>query len=574
MEAKLHALPRSSQANSRWRGAWPIVLVGGVAALAALAVHSYLLAYPMLYGDDFQILIRSWTWSAVETSLWETANEHAMPLGRLTTWVMVHVAGRPTFLPRVATLQGPLAVLAGMWLVYLFVRRELGHPFYGLTALVLFGVSSGYAEAVYWFSASFSILALDTMLLALLAAQRWRLTGRARYLAWSVLWVALAPTWFASGILAGPFCALYLLLPEESPPAPPGQLLRDRSPAPLAEWGFLRCAVVALVPLVGTLLFLAVSLPHTAGQIMHLGHYQGKTAVEAFQPSTGLLYTQRALVDKLIPGLFGVGGVLCPIEWLPLALIALLEAARRWWRLAPRRRLLLLGLGMILSSYLLVYSARSGWEYEQMREWTRYNLLPHLGLVLFLCGGLPRWLDRGPLHVDGTLSWPQAAVLAALAAVLLLCQFPRAFFAECWHLHSDPEKELAALGSDPVAWLKQTWAHRHNPWRAQQIEALGRVEEVDAVCRQHRISGETARMALEGGSTWTPAPLVALLAVAPEGGFPAAPAWGAIAVNGRWPLWLEIPLCGYRENGWDFVRGSDDPRPDMTVDEAWRLLSH
>jgi hypothetical protein len=324
--------------------------------------------------------------------------------------------------------------------------------------------------------------------------------------------------------------------------------------------------------LVGTALFLAVSLPRTAERIMHLEHYQGKTAVEAFGPVTGLLYTQRALVDRLIPGLCGVGSVICPIEWLPLALVVLVEVARRWWLLAPRRRLLLLGLGMILSSYLLVYSARSGWEYEQMEEWTRYNLLPHVGLVLFLCGGLPRWLDRGQLHADGSLSWPQAAAITLLIAVLLVCQFPRAFFAECWHLNAQPQEQLAALRSDPWAWLKKTWANRHNPWYALQMKALGRIEEVDAICRQDRISGETARMALKGGSTWTPAPLVALVAVAPGSGFPATPAWGALAVNGRWPLWLEIPLCGYRENGWDFVRGSDDPRPDMTVDEAWRLL--
>jgi hypothetical protein len=572
MQAVLHALAHASPASSRWRQQLLIGLVGALACLAALAVHSFLFAYPMLYGDDFQILIRSWTWSATETSLWDPANEHAMPLGRLTTWALVNVAGRPTALPRVATLQGPLAVLAGMGLVYLLVRRELGHPFYGLTAMVLFGVSSTYNQAVYWFSASFSILALDTILLALLAAQGWRLTGRARYLVGTVVWVALAPTWFASGILAGPLCALYLLLPEESLPDHAGLRPQEPNRARLTGRGLLRSTLLALLPLIGTVLFLAVSLPRTAERIMHLGHYQGKTAVEAFQPAVGLLYTQRALVDQLVPGLFGVGGVMCPIEWLPLALIGLIEAARRWWRLAPRRRLLLLGSGMILSSYLLVYSARSGWEYEQMAEWTRYNLLPHLGLVLFLCGGLPRWLDRGLLRTDGSLSGLQTAVLVLLTGVLVVCQFPRALFAEGWHLGGKADEHLAALQSGPLAWLKKTWTRLHNPWYDLQIQALGRIEEVDETCRRHHIPGETARVALEGGSAWTPAQLVALTAVAPGGGGLAAPAWGALAVNGRWPLWLEIPLCGYRENGWDFVRGSDDPHSDMTVDQAWHLL--
>jgi hypothetical protein len=544
-----------------------VVLLGGLACLAALAVHSYPLTYPILNCDDFQILIRSWTWSATQASLWQPANEHAMPLGRLTTWVVVQLAGRPTGLPGVTALQGPLAMVVGMWLVYLFVRRELGHPLYGLIALVLFGVSSTYEQAVNWFAASFSVLALDTIVLALLAAQRWRLTGRRRYLAWTVFWVVLAPTWFASGILAGPLCALYLLLPEEGGGALPPQ--DDHPPAP-ARRRLVVSALLALVPLMGTVVFLAVSLPLTAKTIMHLEHYGNKTALEALHPDIGLLYTERALVDNLVPGLCGIGGVTCPIEWVPIALVALASAALGWWLRAPRRRLLLLGLGMILSSYLLVYTARSEWEYDWMREWTRYNLLPHLGLVLFVCGGLPRWLDRGRLHADGRLSGRQALAVIVLAALLLVCHFPRVFFAECWHLRGTPEQHLAALRGDPIAWLEDIWAQRHNPLRAKQIAVLRRIEEVDALCRRHRIAGETAREALEGGSAEE---CLAMFAVAPDAGFPATLAWSDLALRNQWPWWLDIPLCAGRENGWDFVRGSDDPRQNMTVAEAWRLIN-
>ena len=92
---------------------------------------------------------------------------------------------------------------------------SLDHAFYGWIAAIGFGVSSVYQQAIVWFAASFSVLALDTILLALLAAQRWRQNRRRRWLLLSCLATALAPAWFASGILAGPLCALYLW-PNES----------------------------------------------------------------------------------------------------------------------------------------------------------------------------------------------------------------------------------------------------------------------------------------------------------------------------------------------------------------------
>src|SRR5262249_17774750 len=155
------------------------------------------------------------------------------------------------------------------------------------------------------------------------------------------------------------------------------------------HWSFL--------PLLGTALFLAVSLPLTARTIMHLEHYGGQTAVDAFDPSIGIVYTARSLVDNLLLGVGGVFGIALPV-WLGVpVLIGVLVLGTWWWRQARDRRLMLLGLGLIGSSYLLVYSARSGWLYSQMVEpnFSRYHLLPHLGLVLFFCGGLPgragRW---------------------------------------------------------------------------------------------------------------------------------------------------------------------------------------
>src|SRR5262249_41246569 len=124
----------------RWRsgGVW---LVAGAAWLATLVLNAYPVLFPLLYQDDFEILVRAPTLRAAWTTLWLSSNDPAIPLARLSPWLVIRAAGRPTAIPYTAALQGVLALLAGMGLVYLFVRRELGHPFYGLTAMIFFGVS-------------------------------------------------------------------------------------------------------------------------------------------------------------------------------------------------------------------------------------------------------------------------------------------------------------------------------------------------------------------------------------------------------------------------------------------------
>jgi hypothetical protein len=467
----------------------PLVLAGA----ATLLLYGRSLAFPVLYYDDFQIVTQSWTWERTRANLWVPQNEHTMPLGRLLCFVLECLAGQLPVLPYLTCLVGPLALLMAMLLVYVFVRRELGHRLYAVLAAVLFGVTSVYHQAVWWFAASFAVLALDTMLLGLLAVQRYRQTGRTLYLDLAVLACLLAPGWFAIGVLSGPLCCLYLLPRQESP----GWVRSTR------HW--------TLLPLLGTALFLAVSLPQTAATIMHLGHYQGQTAVEAFQPLTGLIYTLRSIADNLLLGLVGLTNVMLPVWCAAVLLLAAAGLGVWWWRQAPDRRLLLLGLGLIGGSYMLVYSARATWPYQQMTDpsFARYHLLPHLGLVLFFCGGLPgragRWFV---CRDDDTLSRGQRRRLYGLIGVLLLIHLPRGLIcgaATHWDMAAEQQ--------------------------AQQI-VLRRIEEVDARCQRHRISAAAARQAL-----------------------------------GR----LEIPDSLGVIDGWEFLPGSDDPRP-LPPDEIRRIL--
>ena len=76
------------------------------AVLAAVALDGRALLFPVLVQDDFQILARSWTWAKTVGGLWLPNNEHAMPLGRLLTFAVARLAGRPTGLPLAAVLAG------------------------------------------------------------------------------------------------------------------------------------------------------------------------------------------------------------------------------------------------------------------------------------------------------------------------------------------------------------------------------------------------------------------------------------------------------------------------------------
>jgi hypothetical protein len=480
---------------------FPLLLTCG----AFLLLHSRSLVGPVIFYDDFPILVQSRTWQGTCEGLWAPQNEHAMPLGRLLCFGLEALAGQLPLLPFFTCLVGPLALLLGLGLLYIFVRRELGHPFYALVAVVLFAVTSVYHQSVWWFAASFVILSLDTILLSLLAVQRWHQTGRGIYLALAVLACLLAPAWFALGVLGGPMCCLYLVQTAFSRDPKGSATVRAR----------LRLAAkqisIGLLPLAGTALFLAISLPRTAEAILHTGHYGEQTAVEAFQPLIGLQYTARSLVDNLLLGLLGVTGIALPGWLIAVILPVAVGLGIWWWRQVSDHRLMLLGSGLIGSSYLLCYSARALWDYQLMVEpqFSRYHLLPQLGLVLFFCGGLPgragRWFT---LDTSGTISPRQRRFLYRLIGVCFLVHLPRGL-----------------LCSSP------TGLHQFAEVREQQA-VLRRIEEVDARCRKHHIDAAAARQAL-----------------------------------GK----LDVPLSLDTIDGWDFLIGSDDPRP-LPPEKIKRLL--
>lgn len=477
--------------ESRWSAvvsAWGGVAVAAAAVLAVMLLYGSWIGRPHLRYDDFNFLTKSLTPAQMRANLWLPMNDHVMPLARLAAGGLMYATPRQSDVPRSAQMHAIAAVLVGMGLLFVFVRRETGHPFHGLVAMIAWGVTTSYVECVTWYSASFFTLAAVATLTALLTAQRHLRSGSRAALVACASCCALAPAVHGSALLAGPWCALYLAWER-------------RGEAP-------RRLVAAATPLLGLLVFVAVSLVATKGSGLQAAHYRGKSVFEAFSPVEGALNTLRTLADNQLPGAFGIWNKTSVLPW-PVVLAvagALLVLAILWWRAAPNRRLLALGLAITLSSDFLVYGGRATWSYEgSVHNWTRYHLFPHLGLVLFVAGGLPQLARRWPtLSPGGWLTIRHIAVLLVLVlAVLaaLACHFPRS---------------RNALFQVPPG----------------QMAVLRRVERVDRLARAVGIDAATAREAL---------------------GF------------------LQFPLGFRGDNAWDFLRGSEQPRP-FTVDEARQLL--
>ena len=433
----------------------PAFALGCAASLAVVLLYIPWITEPHIRYDDFNFLTKSRTWADTLAHLFQPMNEHVMPLARAGAGVLMQLTPRQSSIPLAAEIQGVLAVVVGMWLLFQFVRRELGHDFYGIVAMTLWGVTTTYYECVTWYSASFFTLALDTMLIGLLAAQAFTRGRGPSRLAVCGVCCALAPAFHSTALLAGMCCALYLV----------GARFEGSQVRPSR----LRDAAAVAVPLLGTLAFLAFSLIVSAGEIVHAEHYRGKTIFGAFHPIEGFRNSLRTLADNQIPGAFGIWDKTSVFSWTSaLSIVAILIGlAILWWRTAPRRRLLVLGLALILASNFLVYGARADWSYERsVHNWTRYHLFPHLGLVLFVVGGLPAFEGRWvALAAGGGLSRRQIVALTGLIAVMLACHWPR------------------SRGSHFIVPPEQT-------------SILQRVERVDAYCRAARIDGATAREAI------------------------------------------------------------------------------
>ncbi len=131
-----------------------------------------------------------------------------------------------------------------------------------------------------------------------------------------------------------------------------------------------------------------------------------------------MILTARLMVDVLIGRNLGLDlqlekvcvCILFPLVVAPLGLVVRLYCHA--WRLLPV-------VLMIVLNYAITIPVRSWVMYPDLVEWTRYQLLPQLGLSLLIIGVLdvlvPRFLKKGRMQLaDATLIFGVGVVLTLL----------------------------------------------------------------------------------------------------------------------------------------------------------------
>jgi hypothetical protein len=363
---------------------------------AALFLHRWEWAEPRFIDDDRINLEIARTWESTCRHLFKPFNEHLLVPTRLWAYAAVRLS-TPESLPH--ALLGGVWLLFGLALVQLFLlaRREFGGDGVGLLAVAGFSLTYVHHECLWWFMAAQWLWTLNLLLTVwLILDPRTPATGRVNLAAAASF---VGPFCFSIGLVVGPCAAMWIA----------------------CRWRVNRCACWR--PVVGTMLGLIVTAPFVVEGLRHddPGRYGVQLRWFAFDFWHGLGTTARLVVDYLVLGNLGLPRSVTwqapafytstgftAVSWPPTAaamifpFVAAIPAtvlARRpsRWRLAPFVLLIVLNYGIVVPF-------RSWMDYPQLSNWTaRYQLLPHLGLVLFFVGA---WTEGRSVHGRGSLVGP------------------------------------------------------------------------------------------------------------------------------------------------------------------------
>ena len=354
---------------------------------------------PRVIGDDAHYLATARESDFNGRYLLTPYNEHMVVPTRVLTYLLAHTGDDSSLAARMAWSTIPLFVLA-LGQLFLLARREWRSDFAGLLAVVVFSLTTVYGEIITWYSATQWLFALNLLLAALAltsgrseAPSKWRVTLAS-------LLALIAPFSYSIGVLVGPLVSAWLT---------------TRAWCGVGRWDRrLRIVLPTLATLVGAAATLAILLPWMA-----TGEYSqsGGRGVGALRLGRGILYVLQLSVDHLIVGNFGGGAV--GDDWRYALLFAApvigLVAMLRWvpgaWRLWPM-------VAMIVLPLAITIPFRAYLVYVRLLEWTRYLLVPQLGVALLVTGTVALLRERRGAAGTGSLTWRQGAAILLLTTVL------------------------------------------------------------------------------------------------------------------------------------------------------------
>jgi hypothetical protein len=372
------------------------VLQGGIFVAVCLAPLGFRLAHPSIYSDDVTRIGLLEAAAAPWAVLFQPFNEHMAPLFQIVSIVTWECAGRSLVnAPLAFTLASFVPHVLSLILLFLLIRRELQSMTAALIGVAAFGLSGVISETFNWYSASsFSWAMLGTLAAVDAAGRATTTRGKARagWLAASLLASLLAPTGSGIGLLAGPLAAVRLITGTGTSVA---------------------MRVAGFVPPIGTALYFAVC---------SLFRYRDVLS-ESLGKNVSLARTLRNVgcvtPDILLPGLLGLRSAEQHLpDYIGVAISVVGLVATLAWakRNVVHRSLILVGLGLIVGGYVLTFGMRSYPGSPVVLSIQRYQLFPHLGLVLLLCIATRRWLVRCDASLRRSLT---LATLAAVAIFLL-----------------------------------------------------------------------------------------------------------------------------------------------------------
>jgi hypothetical protein len=378
-----------------------LVLSLALLFLAALFLHRYHWFHPRFIDDDLINLRIAQSWDSTREHLFKPFNEHLLVPTRLWAFAAVQTTTQES-LPHALLVQ--IWILYGVALVQLFflARREFGSDATGLWAVAGFCLTFIHHECLWWFMAAQWLWTLNLLLAVWLILDPAKPSAARANLATMLAFLGLFT--FSIGLVIGPCAAMWIA----------------------CRWRERRN--LWWRPLVGTLLGLLATAPLVAAGLRQQDPGKANVKLKWFELDLwhGMGTTTRLVVDYLVfklvclppffvpPGLaeaFKPLGVPTGI-WPPLlsamvfpfvAAIPVLVLKKKpaCWRLAPFLVLAILNFGIVIPF-------RSWMDYPQMAHWTaRYQLLPHLGVTLFLVGA---WFEGRSGRQS--LAWPMLAAAA------------------------------------------------------------------------------------------------------------------------------------------------------------------
>lgn len=440
------------------------------ACLAPAWLLSDSLATSRVYGDDFEYVGTSRTFPRALANLFTPHNVHIVPAWRIITATVLALAGDLAHVQQALAGAAYAILAATMLLLGRFVARETGRAAAGFAAMVVYGTTSLMWPAAFWFSASQATAAGFFILATLFYLQAWKRSGGAWRVVAACL-TTLAGCWcWTVGLIGGVVGAVYVMADWRP--------TQGRRFGPVVAAG---AVVVTSVLAAGLDLALARKAIEEQAKIS----FHGRSTEEAMNVAVGVSHTIQAIPERLI--LAGLA-VVAELEFQQAAMLLLaIVGAWAWTRRGARPTPLeAAGAAILLCGSVLEWSFRGYLPFNSLRGFVPwYDVIPYLGLVLFLVGWCAALRLPGPAKAVVPLSRASALALILLQLGLIVLHQPRADALLGTYLPPMVPSEYDKFPVAPLQTVRnRVLAESRMQW---QLEHLTRLDQAQALARRHGV---------------------------------------------------------------------------------------